>query len=789
MTKFMEVIIEPNTAVGYNALAANTTGSSNLAVGPAALAANTTGASNTVFGLNAMKSNTTANFNTAVGLGSLSNSISGSNNTSIGFSSLLYNTSGGNNTSVGYGALFGLSSIVNTLGTKTGGSGYTDGTYTPVTLSLVSGPMYTAPTATIVVSGGVVTTVTLLTFGWGVSTSTIFSATAASLGGTGSGFQVPVFSVSSGSNNTALGYNAGAYYTGTLANTTSTNSIYIGYTTIASANGNTNETVIGYNTTGNGSNTVTIGNTSITANYFTGSVRGGSFIRSGGTASQFLKADGSVDSTAYGTGSVTSVSALTIGTTGTDLSSTVATGTTTPVITLQVPTASASNRGALSSTDWTTFNNKITLASPITGYTVGTNTALVATDTLNAALGKLQGQVSARGTGTVTSVAAITLGTTGTDLSSTVATGTTTPVITLQVPTASAANRGALSSADWTTFNNKQAALTNPITGTGTAGQIALWSGTSTQNGSADFTWDDTNKYMVANLGLSGYVKYGSNSGYNPGFIVSAYGNFLFSSNARYSGTAWIYDKAGYASQFQAESTTGTATISTAPSGSAGGTATMTKRFSVTNAGRILLGVTLPTDDTTSALQVNGTIKQTSVTSSLLKTDSTGKLVAAVSGTDYVIPSALNAYLPLTGGILTGAIQSTTATFTTIGTGAAVNILGVTSAGLLTTANTLNVVTGTGTASYIPKFTAASTLGNSLVYDNGTSVGINTTAPNASAALQVVSTTQGFLPPVMTAAQKTAIASPATGLVIYQTDGIAGLYLYTGGAWRVLAIV
>jgi len=62
---------------------------------------------------------------------------------------------------------------------------------------------------------------------------------------------------------------------------------------------------------------------------------------------------------------------------------------------------------------------------------------------------------SSIGLGTVTSVAALTLGTTGTDLSSTVANGTTTPVITLQVPTASASNRGALSAADWTTFNNK----------------------------------------------------------------------------------------------------------------------------------------------------------------------------------------------------------------------------------------------------------------------------------------------------------------------------------------------
>ena len=82
--------------------------------------------------------------------------------------------------------------------------------------------------------------------------------------------------------------------------------------------------------------------------------------------------------------------------------------------------------------------------------------------------------------GTVTSVAALTLGTTGTDLSSTVATGTSTPVITLNVPTASATNRGALSAADWTTFNNKQPAGTyvtsisvassNGFTGTSSGG-------------------------------------------------------------------------------------------------------------------------------------------------------------------------------------------------------------------------------------------------------------------------------------------------------------------------------
>jgi hypothetical protein len=73
---------------------------------------------------------------------------------------------------------------------------------------------------------------------------------------------------------------------------------------------------------------------------------------------------------------------------------------------------------------------------------------------------------SGYGTGTVTSVAALTLGTTGTDVSSSVATGTTTPVITLNLPSASATNRGLLTAADWTTFNNKGSGTVTSVTGT-----------------------------------------------------------------------------------------------------------------------------------------------------------------------------------------------------------------------------------------------------------------------------------------------------------------------------------
>lgn len=60
------------------------------------------------------------------------------------------------------------------------------------------------------------------------------------------------------------------------------------------------------------------------------------------------------------------------------------------------------------------------------------------------------------------------------------------------------------------------------------------------------------------------------------------------------------------------------------------------------------------------------------------------------------------------------------------------------------------------------------------------------TSGQASAVLDVKSTTKGFLPPRITAAQKAAISSPAAGLMVYQTDGISGYYLWTGTAWDLL---
>ena len=60
--------------------------------------------------------------------------------------------------------------------------------------------------------------------------------------------------------------------------------------------------------------------------------------------------------------------------------------------------------------------------------------------------------------------------------------------------------------------------------------------------------------------------------------------------------------------------------------------------------------------------------------------------------------------------------------------------------------------------------------------------GINTTgaAADNSAILDVSSTTQGALFPRMTQTQRTSIASPQTGLLVYQTDGTTGFYYNSG---------
>jgi hypothetical protein len=120
-------------------------------------------------------------------------------------------------------------------------------------------------------------------------------------------------------------------------------------------------------------------------------------------------------------GLTASTQTIAVGTSGTDFAVVSAVST----HTFNLPTASAVNRGALSSADWTTFNGK-----------------------LSAAITSLNGLTAAS--------QSFAIGTAGTDFNI-VFSGSTH---TFNFPTASAVNRGLLSTADWSTFNGKQNALT-----------------------------------------------------------------------------------------------------------------------------------------------------------------------------------------------------------------------------------------------------------------------------------------------------------------------------------------
>jgi hypothetical protein len=94
-----------NTALGFEALYHDTSGSVNTATGVRALFSNTGGTYNAAYGYAALYDNTTGSFNTAYGSVALANNVDGVRNTAIGWGAL-YNNGQSYNTGVGYGALY-----------------------------------------------------------------------------------------------------------------------------------------------------------------------------------------------------------------------------------------------------------------------------------------------------------------------------------------------------------------------------------------------------------------------------------------------------------------------------------------------------------------------------------------------------------------------------------------------------------------------------------------------------------------------------------------------------------
>jgi hypothetical protein len=99
---------------------------------------------------------------------------------------------------------------------------------------------------------------------------------------------------------------------------------------------------------------------------------------------------------------------------------------------------------------------------------------------------------------------------------------------------------------------------------------------------------------------------------------------------------------------------------------------------------------------------------------------------------------------------------------------------GAVSTGVVPTAITFTTGTSSGT--------------QQMVITSAGRVGIGTGTPDASAKLEVNSTTQGVKFPNMTTTQKNAISTPGAGLVIFDLT-LAKLCVYSGSAWQTITSV
>jgi hypothetical protein len=197
----------------------DTTNNRNVGIGYNVLYSSSTGNFNVGIGAEVLTKLTSNQYNVAIGYATLTNNIA-DNNTAVGIFSLNQNTTGNFNNGFGTNTL--LSCSVGANNVAVGSS---------VMRNLTSGSNNT-----------------------GIGSSALLN-------------------IITGSGNVAVGSNAGRYFgTGTSANSEASSSVFLGRNTRANASGESNQIVIGFDALGLGSNTVVLGNDSITRTALKGSV-------------------------------------------------------------------------------------------------------------------------------------------------------------------------------------------------------------------------------------------------------------------------------------------------------------------------------------------------------------------------------------------------------------------------------------------------------------------------------------------------------------------------------------
>lgn len=300
-----------NTAIGYRAMAINTSGNNNSAYGRLALENNLDGHTNSAIGTLALRNNSSGAYNVGVGNQALNSNTTGYQNTSVGTSALEKNIDGYYNTAVGRVALFAnTSGFKNTgMGFQAGGNnitgnnnsylgynsglGITSGSNNTILGANVTG-LATDLTSNIIIANGaggasaikarhdgtswslgtvLATSINSFTIGTGTGNqadNTVYGASVFSSNTTGNKNTVigkgALTANSAGSDNIVIGYNSGSKIADGTTNLSGIDqSILIGTDAKANNIGETNQIVIGYNAIGAGSNSIRLGNTSITS--------------------------------------------------------------------------------------------------------------------------------------------------------------------------------------------------------------------------------------------------------------------------------------------------------------------------------------------------------------------------------------------------------------------------------------------------------------------------------------------------------------------------------------------
>jgi predicted heme/steroid binding protein len=469
--------------------------------------------------------------------------------------------------------------------------------------------------------------------------------------------------------------------------------------------------------------------------------------------------------------------------------------------------ATASGPGAAS----VTLSNSAVTGKVLTGLTV-TGTTISATDSILTAFGKLQGQVNAL------------VG--GLQYQGTWNASTNTPTITSGVGTdghfyivsvAGTTNIDGITDwqvGDWIVFHGsawQKVDNTDSVTSVnGFTGAVTLTTTNISEGTNLYFT--DTRARQAISLtttGNSGAATYSNVTGILnvPQYTLTGLGGVSTTRSLTINGTAYDLsaDRTWNVGTVTSIATTGPIT---------GGTITGSGTIGITQA-------TTSTDGYLSSTDWNTfNNKQNALTLTTTGSSGSATLVGAtlnipnytlnglggvpdsrtltINGTSYDLSAnrtwsvgtvtSITFSGPLTGGTITGSgtVGITQATTSTSGY--------LSSTDWNTFNNKQNAltnpVTGTGTANYLAKFVVTgSSITSGLLYDSGSAIGLGTASIDASALFQMDSTNKGFLPPRMTQAQRTAISSPAEGLIVYQTNGTIGLYIYANATWRSLTMV